>query len=461
MNEMIRAEATVPDSAKRLAGFVSGLRAASLPTAVTEKLLLNVADTLGVTVGARGMSHVERVIAATRQLDGRPRASVLGHGFRTSETEAALANGFMAHAYDFDDASKFVHPGCVVVPAVLALAEARDASGPDVVAAIAAGYEVAVRVGAAAGPAHRKRAFHPTGTCSVFGAAAGCARLLGLPPEGVASALGFAGSLASGITRYRMDGSANKHLHAGIAARNGVTAAILAEQDLDGSSDIFEGELGFLEIYADGGRPQWLTEGLGTDFLLLDTDIKPYPSCRQTHGAVDLALAIAAEEAPAPGDIQSIEVSVYTYAHQHWYSQNDVPDSWLEALLRIPYCVAACLRFGRIDMDVFADEARADEQVRALTSRITVVPNAEFDVNWPEDRPVAMTVRLKDGRTIERALTRPRGSAGVPLDRDFIFEKFRALYHRGRPERDPRRAFDRVLALGEADGLSGVLESFA
>lgn len=452
---------TVPrDSALALAEAVADFDSARIPAAVLDKLRLNLADTLGVTVGARGLDHVDRVVGVGRMSSGDGPSSVLGHGLKLAAGEAAFVNGFAAHGYDFDDASKFVHPGCVVVPAVIALAEARNADARDVLDALVAGYEVAVRVGAAAGPAHRKRGFHPTGTCSVFGAAAGCARLLGLDPAQIAGALGFAGSMSAGITRYRMDGAANKHMHAGNAARSGLTAALLAESGLNGASDIFEGLQGFLEIYADGGRPNELTAGLGDEFRLTDADIKPYPSCRQTHGAVDLALAVAAD-LPEDARVEKVDVAVYSYAAQDWYAQNDVPDNWLEALLRIPYCVSACLRFGRIDMDVFDDAARADPELRRLVSVTDVTAEPAFDANWPVERPVRLSVTLADGRQVEKSLRFPSGSAETPLDRNFIRSKFSALYRRGLPDRDADLAFDSVLSLGQGGTLRAMLDRFA
>ena len=460
MNEMKYEAGSRPTSATRLASFVARLDQAGLPSTVRRKLLANLADTLGVVAGARGMPHVEQMLAATRAMDGPPRASVLGHGFATSETEAAFANGFMAHAYDFDDASKFVHPGCTVIPAVLALGEARGVSGAELVSAIAAGYEVAVRVGLAAGPEHRKRAFHPTGTCGVFGAAAGSARVLGLSPRQTESALGLAGSFAAGITRYRRDGSANKHVHAGLAARNGVTAALLAEQNLNGSSDIFEGEMGFLAVYADGGAPEPLTRRLGQEFLLTDADIKPYPSCRQTHGAVDLALDVAAELKGRIDEIERVEIAVYTYAAQDWYARSDVPGSWLEAVLRIPYCVAACLRFGRMDMDVFSDTSRADPTLRRLVDRITVRGDQALDHNWPQERPVRLSIHMADGTTIRRELRKPSGSEGQELSDGFLFGKFRSLLERSFSDRSAREAYDQVLALPDAPALDDVLKHF-
>lgn len=444
----------------RLAKFISGMSVKDLPQAVKHKLLLNVADTLGVTFGADEFSHVKQTVAYVGAMGSKGAAIVIGQGFSTSPADAAFANGVMAHACDYDDAHKFVHPGCAVVPAVLALAQARNASGQDTVAALAAGYETAVRVALAAGPAHRNRDFHPTGTCGVFGAAAGAARIIGLSARQTASALGLAASMSSGITRYRLDGSANKHLHGGLAARNGVDAALLAEQGMQGATNVFEAELGFLETFAGGGEPEKLVDRLGKDFQLVGTDIKPFPSCRQTHGAIELALGLQGDEALDIQNIERIEVSIYSYANRSWYASNEQPGSWLEALLRIPYCVAVAFLHGQVSIESFFDDVRSDPRIHALLSKISVVANPQFDENWPAERPVHMRVICKNGNIVEKSLRHPISSQERPVSVQFIFEKFASLLSRRREKEEIKAAFKCVLELDHAANTAQLMGFF-
>ena len=450
-----------PDKTRELAAFAAHAAAADLPAEVKRKLLINTADTLGVAFGAGSLDHVRNVVAVVRLSEVAAGSSVFTGGFKTSASEAAFANGVMAHACDFDDAHKFVHPGCVVVPAVFALGEAQGASGAEIVAALAAGYEVVVRVGLAAGREHRKRGFHPTGTCGVFGAAAGAGRLLGFAAEQMERAFGVAASLSSGITRYRLDGSANKHLHAGAAARNGVLAALLVSEGFRGATSVLDGQLGFLDVYAGGGDPDQLTAGLGRDFRLMESDIKPYPSCRQSHGAIDLALSVARDEKPEPEAIRKIILSMYTYACQPWYATNDLPTTSLEAMLRIPYCVAASLRFGKMDLKAFSDEARADAVLAGLLPKIAVKADEALDANWPDQRPVRLDVELAGGETIRRELRNPSGSKDNPLSEAFIREKFAASI-RGRVAPSAAdEAFRMILDLEKAPNLDSVMNVFA
>lgn len=449
------------DRTNELAAFAAGVTAAGLPPEVKHRLLVNTADTLGVAVGAVALGHVRSAVAVVRSVEAAARASVLASGFKTSPAEAAFANGVMAHACDFDDAHKFVHPGCVVVPTVLAIGESQGVSGTEVVAALAAGYEVVVRVGLAAGRGHRKRGFHPTGTCGVFGAAAGAGRILGFTAEQMARAFGVAASLSSGITRYRLDGSANKHLHAGVAARNGILAALLVREDFRGATSGLDGELGFLDVYADGGDADQLTAGLGRDFRLVESDIKPYPSCRQSHGAIDLALSVARDEKPDLDRIQQIVVSIYTYACQPWYASNELPGTSLEAMLRIPYCVAASLCFGKMDLGIFSDRFRTDAALAKLLPKIVVRADETMDTTWPDERPVTLEVEMAGGETIRRELRNPSGSTDNPLSEAFVREKFAASVWNCVAPSGTDEAFRMILALEEAPTLEPVMRVFA
>ncbi len=163
------------DHGAMLANFAAKINLGALPPEVIQKLKHLLIDTPGVTLGAMDQAHAKQTRAVAVASECTPQASILGTELKTSAPEAAFANGVAAHGIDFDDTHKFVRPGCAVVPAVLSLAEHRDASGADVLAALAAGYEVSIRVAFAAGVEHRHRGFHPTGTCNVFGAAAGAA----------------------------------------------------------------------------------------------------------------------------------------------------------------------------------------------------------------------------------------------------------------------------------------------
>ena len=232
--------------------------------------------------------------ATRRQRHGE--AHVWGEATPSLRTaDAALVNGTASHAFELDDYHNAkLHPGAVVMPAAIAVAEKLDASGADLVTAIAAGYEVMIRSSLALNPsAARLRGWHLTGVCGPFGAAAACASLLKLNTEQTAWALGLAGTQGAGLWAFNADGTMSKRLHAGKAAHSGVLAAELAQLGFTGPTQIYEFEDGgVLKAFSDASDPAPLTQDLGAVYHLDKTSIKPYSCCGSTHSYIDAALAL-------------------------------------------------------------------------------------------------------------------------------------------------------------------------
>ena len=409
-----------------LAEYTTGLTAQTIPHRVQFKSKLNILDTLGVALCGSCTPHATAAFATAEALGGEKQASVIGRAAQTDMVRAAFLNALAAHSIDFDDAHKFVHPGAAIVPAALSVCEHMHRSGAVFMASVIAGYEVAVRTSLAAGLAHRKRGYHPTGTCNTLGAAAAAAHALGLDVAKTESALGIAGCQAAGLSQYRLDGSANKHLHAGIAAQGGVLAALLANNGFHGTKNILEGELGFLAVLSDGGKPSLLTDGLGATFAVEGTDIKPYPSCRQTHGAIDLALE-AIKQGLRPSDITRIDIDIYEYATAKWHAANTPPETGLQAMLNIPYCVASALEEGSLSLCNFDQAALGNQNVKELTSKIFVKADPQMTAVFPEKRCVRLRISTSDGsqRTLET--DNPKGGKEHPLTQDDVENKFRLL----------------------------------
>ena len=422
-----RSSDRMDDPGLRLARFASDTRVGELPGQVIAKIKHLLIDTVGVALGGTRERHARQALAVALAAESGPQATIMGSPRKASVQEAAFANGVAAHSIDFDDTHKFVHPGCAVVPAVLAMAEHRQASGADTLAALIAGYEISIRVAFAAGVAHRKRGYHPTGTCNVFGSAAGAARVMGLGADDTASAIGAASSMASGLTQYRFDGAANKHLHGGLAARSGVLSALLAEQGFHGTSHALDGEQGYLPIYSDGGDLRALTGELGQRFDVLDTDIKPYPSCRQSHSPVDLALDAALKHGLTAADVERLTIYIYTYADKPWYTANAVPNTPLEAMLCIPYCVASAILHKRLGLAEFSAEHLNDPSLKDLISRITVVGDSALDTNWPTERGARLECMKSTGEKLVLETKNPRGGSDQPFSYEDLVVKFRGL----------------------------------
>jgi 2-methylcitrate dehydratase PrpD len=409
-----------------LAAYVANLRWEAIPEPVRRRSKMNIFDTLGVALRGSQTAHAKAAYNAVGDMDGAPQASVIGRELRLNVVQAAFLNALAAHSIDFDDAHRFVHPGCAVVTAALSLGEKCHVSGPSFIAAVIAGYDASVRVSQAAGITHRKKGYHPTGSCNFFGASAASAHILELRAEQVQSAFGIAGTQAAGLTQYRFDGSANKHFHAGMAAEGGLKAALLAHSGFIGTKDILEGRFGVLNVLADGGEPEKLTRGLGKIFAITETDIKPYPSCRQTHTGVDLALTAFARGVKADA-IKEILVEIYEYATESWLIDTTPPVTGLQAMLNIPYCLAVAIIYGKVTLEQFERAALRSDAVLALARKVKVVADGEFSEKFPDKKHTRLLITMNDGQVFDCAAENPKGSPDMPFLIEDIEKKFSLL----------------------------------
>jgi 2-methylcitrate dehydratase PrpD len=214
----------------QLSVFIAKLGWGQIPPEVAVTCKTHLLDTLGVALAGSDTPHARQAIEVIREFCCMPESTVINRSWKTTAAEAAFANAIMAHSIDFDDGHKFIHPGCVVVPVCMALAEKYHVDGRSLMLALLAGYETSIRVSLAAGLSHRERGYHPTGTCNTFGAAASAAKLMGFDTDKINSCLGIACTQAAGITQYRFDGSPIKHLHAALAARSGCFGSAAEQQ---------------------------------------------------------------------------------------------------------------------------------------------------------------------------------------------------------------------------------------
>ncbi|MBV8912841.1 MAG: MmgE/PrpD family protein, partial [Acetobacteraceae bacterium] len=294
-----------------LAAFAAGISAGRLPPEVIARTRLLVLDLVGNIVRARhDAESTPSLLAATRAIGvAAGNSAVFGDCARYTPAGAAFLNGALGHSLDFDDthAAGSLHPGCPVIPAALAAGEMTGASGAVVLAAIVAGYEVTCRTALALPAAdHYARGFHPTATCGVFGAAAAAARVFGLDPAGVESAIGIALSQSAGSLQFLANGAWTKRFQVGWAAMSGLSAAVLAREGFKGPIEALEGKHGFLRAYAPSPDPARAVQALGTEWELMQTAVKPYPSCRYGHAGIDAALALHAERAIDPAHIAHV-----------------------------------------------------------------------------------------------------------------------------------------------------------
>jgi 2-methylcitrate dehydratase PrpD len=429
-----------------LARFLVDLRRGGVPEpdrAAASSMLL---DWLGAALAGCGTAPGAMLLS---YCEGEPEggASVVGRERGRAAETAAFVNGGLSHIVEMDDVDRgsVLHPGAVVIPAALAVAEIRAKSGRDLLSAIVAGYEVAIRIGEAVGKKHYFY-FHNTSTCGVFGAAAAASWLLDLDEERIVWALGNAGTQASGLWEFNAEGAMSKHLHAGRAASNGVLAALLAERGFTGPSRILEGERGFFRATAPDADPDVVVAGLGRRKLKIHgVSLKPHASCRHTHAAIDCALELRPRI--GAGAIEAIEID--SYGATLALCDRPMPSTPYEAKFSLQFGVASALLRGDAGLGAFAEDSIRDPKTRALASRVRVRVEPDIEARYPAQWPARVRVRLENGEILAAETSHPRGDPENPLSRCEIEEKFSRLAAYGGFAGEVERFLDWVRALPE------------
>ena len=411
-----------------LARFVAGFPARDIPVPVRDLAGEAVIDCLGVILAGSVEAPAVKVQQQLRRFGSGDGVSVLGTGLRAAPMDATLANGTAAHALDYDDMGAFGHPSAVILPAVLAVGEILDASGADVLAAYAVGFEVGVALNRGLSISRGESGLHTTGMIGVFAATAAVARLLGLDEAQVKMAMGIAASTPAGLVQNF--GTHVKSLHAGMAGRNGVMAALLASDGFNSNPAFLEGAGGMLAVYgrADTAKLRATVEGLGSHWLMLETlTLKRFPCCGSTHAAITAIQAMLAETPVSVAQIESVEISELPPA-SHVLLYPDAADGF-QGKFSIEFTAARALcDGGAVTVESFAGDGgvTSPEYVEARSKvRVVVGPKWRHGAGASfEDTTV--TMRLKDGRTLSQTVDRYHmpGTRHMPLDRSQVVEKF-------------------------------------
>ena len=359
-------------------------------------------DWFAVTLAGMRDPLVDLLLDDARDEGGNRVATVVGRGVRASRRQAALVNGTASHALDYDDVNLNIngHPSAVLVPAALAVAEAADANGIDLLTAFVAGYEFACRAGRLAAPGHYLRGYHATSTVGALGAAVACARLLRLDAERTARAVGIAATQAAGLKA--MFGTQCKPFHAGMAAQHGVVAASLASRGMESRTDALECAQGFARVMSPDFDP---AAALGEPevFYIRDNLFKYHAACYGTHAAIECARSLLRAHEFGPQDIERATVRVERGADA--VCNIPSPRTGLEAKfsLRLTTAMALCGR-DTADLGAYSEATAADPTLVAVRDRITV----ELMDGWPLIQ-AEVELALRNGRVL-----RHRCDAGVP-----------------------------------------------
>ena len=401
-----------------------------------------VLDTVGVTLAGAG-EPASRIVRETLGADGGDQSVVLGTSLLSSAPNAALANGTAAHALDFDDMCfvSLAHPSAPLVPAALAAGELVAACGRAILDAYVVGFEIEARLGRLMNPRHYRRGWHCTSTLGTIGAAAAASRLFGLDPAAAAHALAVASSEASGLKENF--GTMVKPLHAGLAARNGVVAALLARGGLTASAQAIDGPQGFLRAMdSEGHAVGDSLAGLGSQWEIVETGItvKLYPSCAGTHPALDALLDLRRQERFGGGDVERIEIDVDSITPTVLIY--DRPATGLEAKFSMKYCAAAAVAWGNVGVETFEDAALGNPDVASLMPRVFMRADPSLDGFGPPLTEARVTVTLRDGRALRRDAHGARGYPERPASDDELAAKFLSCAQRALPAPTAHRALD-------------------
>jgi 2-methylcitrate dehydratase PrpD len=410
-----------PTIAEQLASHFESFNHASLSDgsrAAVKRLLL---DYLGVAVSGSQTGSGEVARRFAKSSGGHAEATLIGEGVRVPAMQAAFANAISSHSVELDDIDVLAlfHFSPPVYSAALATAEQVNASGKDLLVALAAGCEMMERLSKAANSSLRNRGYHTTPTCGVFGATIAAAKLLGLSSDKIVSALGMAGAQSGGL--MEMYGpSMQKRFNPGPASRNGVTAATMAQLGFTGAATIFEGERGFLKAFTDKSDPSQLTADLHKPYQL-DIEFKPYSCARPIHNAIDCALEIRRKYAPDLSRVKGIHME----RHPDWalYHQNAHPSTYHEAQVSLPYSVAVALTDGQA---LFAqyNNARLKEPMLLKLSEMVRI---SVDSSLPRGVSCKMTMEMDDGTRHASQVDYPKGSIQNAMSDDELRAKFDSL----------------------------------
>jgi 2-methylcitrate dehydratase PrpD len=369
----------------------------------------------------------------------------------------ALLMGALTHITETDDLHRasVTHPGCVVVPAVLALGEKTGASGEQMLGAILQGFEAMCRIGAAVGPAHY-RIWHNTATCGPFGSAMAAACLLGLDDEQTQNALGNAGTQSSGLWQFMQTGAMSKHLHAGRASESGWLAAELAAVGFTGPAEILEGEKGFFAATCPDSEPENILRQADDPWQLSLTSIKPWPSCRHTHPIIDCALEI---HRLLEGKAVS-EIRIKTYQAALDVCDCPQPQNEYQAKFSLYHTAAIALTDGVVGLDSFDADARQRSEILRNATRVTI--DNPYASNYPQSWGAEVTALTESGEAIKVSRKDCKGDPELALDSDEMRAKAMGLLrYGGLDEKDSNRVCDQVLGMPSAAEKPRVFSSFS
>lgn len=415
-----------------IARHVATTQFEDLPPAAIAAAKNSLLDAIGVTLAATGLSpECLPFVELATESGGRPQATIIGHGFRTSASMAAFANGAMAHALDYEDAhdGSLTHPNAQMVPAALALAEATGAAGRELAAALVVGCDLVCRLGQSINVSIDSYGWYPPPILGGYGAAAAAGRLLKLSPDQMLDA--FSLVLCQATCSAELKYSPRSTIRAvrdAFFAQAGVVAALLAHKGVKGFDLPFEGKAGFFALYARGEyEPDCITATLGKVYEGTNVSYKAWPACRGTHAYIEAAQALVQQQDLQPERIAHITMhgSPVNLMLSEPRAQKLQPQTAIDAKFSLPYIVASTMIHGAIELDSFLPAAISDAAVAALAQRTSYVIDPALSKTIQDATRGLLQVALDDGRMLEYGVDYPFGHPRNPMHQEQLISKFK------------------------------------
>jgi 2-methylcitrate dehydratase PrpD len=439
----------VPQSllTQRLARLVVETRWDDIPSPVRHQAKRSLMNFFAVALAGCRTGPVEIALHSLAEFSGGKQATIVGRTERIDALSAAFLNAAGANVHDFCDTHlrTVIHPTAPVAPALLALAELRQVSGPDLLLAFILGNEIQARVGLAISPSHYSRGWHITSTCGVFGAASGAGRLLGLDQQQMVWALGTAATQAAGLCECL--GTAAKSASVGNAARNGLWSALLAEKGFDGPPEPLAGVQGYYNAIAETPDLSLVTDGLGERWEIMATSYKPYPCGFVIHPVLDCVLDWRRDHPAAE------VVRVVVRGNPLLSDRTDRPNvsTGRESQVSVQHAVAAALTTCQAGLDAFTDACVRDPDVLALRGKVEVVRDPDLSTIAAD-----VDITTADGKVHKMSQSAARGSDANPMSDQDIEDKLRKVAAGWERRHDVTPLIDAIWALDGSQDVSAL-----
>ena len=449
---------------EKFAEFCEQLKYEDLSPKVIKRTKLLILDTVGIIIRARhDAESTSSLVSAIDKLEmSNGSCQVFSDKKTYSPSAAALLNGTLAHSLDFDDthAEASLHSSAPILSAALAAAQMNKSSGQELITACVVGYEVQIRLGLAGGSsAHYKKGFHPSATCGIFGAAAAAGYLMGLTKEQYISAFGIALSQSAGSMQFLTDGAWTKRSHVGQAAQNGLSCAIMAGEGFKGPSQAFEGQWGCLHSYASGGDVNKATTGLGEEFETLNLGVKPYPSCRYSHAAIDGLIELKKELKFSSDDLDDIDIGLSETALNiigYPLTDKQHPKSVVDGQFSMPFCAAVTVKSGGLQWDDYKNHLN-NKDTLSLCNKIKVSPDEDAEKYCPEYMSAKVKVVVK-GEKYEKFVKIPKGEPENFMEDVEFISKFKGLTEPYLSKQRVDQLTDLMLKIDQANNVNSIFE---